>query len=185
MASPRATRAISIHAPREGCDGAAQVDLAQVGISIHAPREGCDVTTLMEVPASVVFQSTHPVRGATRKFHRQTSTIDISIHAPREGCDGQLIACLHLTIQFQSTHPVRGATGGTPQRRQGMAFQSTHPVRGATVDDLVFRVELAISIHAPREGCDITVTGTATYVNPFQSTHPVRGATCSSARKRR
>ena len=34
-------------------------------------------------------------------------------------------------------------------------FQSTHPVRGAT----------------------ITVTGTATYVNPFQSTHPVRGAT--------
>ena len=34
---------ISIHAPRVGCDGAAQIDIAQVGISIHAPREGCDV----------------------------------------------------------------------------------------------------------------------------------------------
>ena len=35
--------AISIHAPREGCDTGPQIhDRRQGGISIHAPREGCD-----------------------------------------------------------------------------------------------------------------------------------------------
>ena len=56
---------ISIHAPREGCDG----NLARSGengvISIHAPREGCDY------------------QGRCRK----SSIPYISIHAPREGCD--------------------------------------------------------------------------------------------------
>ena len=49
-------------------------------------------------------------------------------------------------------------------------FQSTHPVRGATaVDDLVLRVQLAISIHAPREGCDLispTEYALAEHFNP-------------------
>ena len=42
---------------------------------------------MMEVPVSVVFQSTHPVRGATllETFHCVRAAI--SIHAPREGCD--------------------------------------------------------------------------------------------------
>ena len=36
--------AISIHAPREGCDTGPQIhDRRQGGISIHAPREGCDM----------------------------------------------------------------------------------------------------------------------------------------------
>ena len=58
---------ISIHAPREGCD---IVRLAirndDHRISIHAPREGCDDE--LEGNAKMVeeFQSTHPVRGATR-----------------------------------------------------------------------------------------------------------------------
>ena len=34
-----------------------------------------------------------------------------------------------------------------------------------------------ISIHAPREGCDLSLALTMFPANRFQSTHPVRGAT--------
>ena len=34
-------------------------------------------------------------------------------------------------------------------------FQSTHPVRGATVGVTSSPVNRVISIHAPREGCDL------------------------------
>ena len=34
-----------------------------------------------------IFQSTHPVRGATLGSSLLTSRHKISIHAPREGCD--------------------------------------------------------------------------------------------------
>ena len=58
--------AISIHAPREGCDTGPQIhDRRQGGISIHAPREGCDRRLADIDKAYDVFQSTHPVRGAT------------------------------------------------------------------------------------------------------------------------
>ena len=44
---PKARFNISIHAPREGCDGAL-IDKMQaaLNISIHAPREGCDTGRL-------------------------------------------------------------------------------------------------------------------------------------------
>ena len=88
-------------------------------------------------------------------------------------------------------------------------FQSTHPVRGATARLVPFiRWERAISIHAPRAGCDwrgfLSCSKYSTYFNPrtpcgvrllsyaalklaliFQSTHPVRGATRWSAGKTR
>ena len=78
---------ISIHAPREGCDGE-PVELveAHLAISIHAPREGCD-GHLLDVHAQIEFQSTHPVRGATIAWYRIKMYLIISIHAPREGCD--------------------------------------------------------------------------------------------------
>ena len=33
------------------------------------------------------FQSTHPVRGATKSPDPWSYVLDVSIHAPREGCD--------------------------------------------------------------------------------------------------
>ena len=90
------------------------------------------MTTLMEVPTSVVFQSTHPVRGATEPGREQDALRRISIHAPREGCDGVDYGADRIVHLFQSTHPVRGAT-----LRVGYA-----------------RCRVVISIHAPREGCD-------------------------------
>ena len=40
-------------------------------------------------------------------------------------------------------------------RSVDILFQSTHPVRGATVQRCHGGVQGGISIHAPREGCDV------------------------------
>ena len=64
--------------------------------------------------ASKVFQSTHPVRGATAQEGESAATATgISIHAPREGCDAEIVGDGLVTKGFQSTHPVRGATVST------------------------------------------------------------------------
>ena len=80
---------VSIHAPREGCDGTIELRRNDTSVSIHAPREGCDrpwphttCTTRCfnsRTPGGVrlypdntfdssdLFQFTHPGRGATPK----------------------------------------------------------------------------------------------------------------------
>ena len=64
---------ISIHAPREGGDGACRIRAALVcTISIHAPREGGDLPTFRHPDNSFIFQSTPPARGATAKMHSFT-----------------------------------------------------------------------------------------------------------------
>ena len=102
---------ISIHAPRAGCD---KIDeyICQLlrKISIHAPRAGCDIMRRTTFGFSKLFQSTHPVRGATMPMDKAVSAAqdfnprtpcgvrphargiykavrEISIHAPRAGCD--------------------------------------------------------------------------------------------------
>ena len=56
-------------------------------ISIHAPREGCDAAFFQQFSYMAIFQSTHPVRDATTYFSNIIISDAISIHAPREGCD--------------------------------------------------------------------------------------------------
>ena len=127
--------------------------------------------------ACVPFQSTHPARGATRRY-----------------------VCTNEGWRFQSTHPARGATvrGGRPgshrknfnprtprgvrllQEQEAeleQVFQSTHPARGATHRHIQGRQYSKISIHAPREGCDSSGLTRCAISHVFQSTHPARGAT--------
>ena len=148
-----------------------------IGISIHAPREGCDSLLVCTRSACVPFQSTHPARGATRRY-----------------------VCTNEGWRFQSTHPARGATvrGGRPgshrknfnprtprgvrllQEQEAeleQVFQSTHPARGATHRHIQGRQYSKISIHAPREGCDSSGLTRCAISHVFQSTHPARGAT--------
>ena len=56
---------ISIHAPLAGCDCANSADDKGHDISIHAPLAGCDGCRAAPIPGTHVFQSTHPLRGAT------------------------------------------------------------------------------------------------------------------------
>ena len=102
---------ISIHAPREGCDGR-QIDFKiPSSISIHAPREGCDCEWVT----------------------RNGKIYQISIHAPREGCDGQLVLRCVLVTEISIHAPREGCDSvyfGDSRKSEG--FQSTHPARGAT-----------------------------------------------------
>ena len=123
------------------------------------------------------FQSTRPMRGATQQIHRDPGH-----------------------FRFQSTRPMRGAT----VRQMSISakttiFQSTRPMRGATNGDPLLGVWILISIHAPHAGRDfgfIINLQFRKYFNPrapcgarrsrailaasvvsFQSTRPMRGAT--------
>ena len=174
---PSGTKIISIHAPRAGCD------CIYVGLrdwmNNFNPRTPCGVRLLPIIVRSVkafLFQSTHPVRGATEvvfvialgdviSIHAPRAGCDdgglrdgvssaISIHAPRAGCDGRLSRTRPLSGSFQSTHPVRGATEHFLRSIAAKIFQSTHPVRGATDSIDAPQCCRTISIHAPRAGCD-------------------------------
>ena len=79
----------------------------------------------------IKFQSTLPVKGATRYCGFFPFSSRISIHAPREGSDSEGISSGQLA-KFQSTLPVKGATTYTQKEYK----------------------KLVISIHAPREGSD-------------------------------
>ena len=125
-------------------------------ISIHAPLAGCDPEMIRVTLQRLIFQSTHPLRGATSNFDRCRS-LWIYFN-PRTPCGVRRFAtqqCCCETNRFQSTHPLRGATCLPRHSVLPPQFQSTHPLRGATM----FRQAQQMA-----EG--------------FQSTHPLRGATC-------
>ena len=83
-------------------------------ISIHAPREGCDGWLLRSSVGSALFQSTHPARGATAsavviKF----PVCHFNPHTPR-GVRRSERTSGSKRSTFQSTHPARGATSALP-----------------------------------------------------------------------
>ena len=97
--------------------------------------------------AAGIFQSTHPVRGATCYQH---------LDADADG--------------FQSTHPVRGATSNVTFKPGELDISIHAPREGCDPKQFCLFVQvLVISIHAPREGCDLT--GTA-FVSPVSHFNP-------------
>ncbi len=150
----KTTVSISIHAPRERCDNYNWETEWAVDISIHAPRERCDSGSLMICMAAGLFQSTHPVRGATVKS-----------------------AKFYTFRIFQSTHPVRGATGFPAQLQQLLCISIHAPRERCDYHGISCVTARIISIHAPRERCDWLCGRCQCPIHTFQSTHPVRGAT--------
>ena len=149
--------AISIHAPRAGCDAGRRGHLtSRASISIHAPRARCDNVRSVQGGWLPVFQSTHPVRGATLRG---------SVSSPaRSG--------------FQSTHPVRGATMDKAAAAGNNEFQSTRPVWGATLFyGISGRWEIFQSTR-PVWGATTSVRQPFAAIG-FQSTRPVWGATAN------
>ena len=148
------------------------------GISIHAPLAGCDRSQARSTSSSTIFQSTHPLRGATSGLIRFDCVL---LHFnPRTPCGVRLmnIKISQIIKSFQSTHPLRGATPVplsmflplpyfNPRTPCGVRpttatianyyqqFQSTHPLRGATPLCSCASASARISIHEPLAGCDI------------------------------
>ena len=103
-------------------------------ISIHAPHAGSDQLAL-DLKIVSGFQSTLPMRGATRHQWPLANPCIISIHAPHAGSDSRCIRKSPSPSGFQSTLPMRGATA-----------------------DLRWAPDAGnISIHAPHAGSDDTV----------------------------
>ena len=152
---------ISIHAPLAGCD---KIQATKIRLSRYFnPRTPCGVRPFLSAVLlvySVLFQSTHPLRGATGEVW----------HPDRKGAE------------FQSTHPLRGATVFVVRGPKWTIFQSTHPLRGATRPRV--RHPSPVYYFNPRTPCGVRPTiptGTRS-AGTFQSTHPLRGATgvCAS-----
>ena len=71
-----------------GCDKAIFVRFGlDDAVSIHAPRVGCDKLAVGVKPLKNQFQFTHPAWGATGNFSQVRELAKVSIHAPRVGCD--------------------------------------------------------------------------------------------------
>ena len=191
-------------------------------ISIHAPREGCDVQIGRRAQDDAKHFNPRTPRGVRPLIMDAfIANANFNPRTPR-GVRRTTGVYLGIPQRFQSTHPARGATIGIPAghnpllyfnprtprgvRRFGChitplfyQFQSTHPARGATAMRALDELEVEISIHAPREGCDMRTfdpqveannfnprtprgvrhcIGDITAANAlFQSTHPARGAT--------
>ena len=187
------------HPGRGATRGRSRLACNTGGFNSRTPG-GVRLILTSSVSQSAVFQFTHPGRGATHQSYRCGYNHAVSIHAPREGCDSQTLVCPpagqgfnsrtpggvrhtfahHRTTRawFQFTHPGRGATSTTRTIRQSrLMFQFTHPGRGATVIVQDLSKGQPVSIHAPREGCDLVAPGIRLSRAKFQFTHPGRGAT--------
>ena len=87
-----------------------------------------------------------------------------------------------MSGEFQFTHPGRGATtSNSPFWSGDKSFNSRTP---GGVRPLPIAPRLpprAVSIHAPREGCDSLEFSVMRFLLMFQFTHPGRGATVHTA----
>ena len=77
--------------PGKGATIALRRDLAEGFVSIHAPWEGCDQAAEEQRHQVGAFQFTHPGKGATITDFVLLQTLDVSIHAPWEGCDTKVL----------------------------------------------------------------------------------------------
>ena len=132
------------------------------GISIHTPHAGSDSDCHSLLSWFIRFQSTLPMRGATRFHNRFSSDPKISIHTPHAGSD--LTFCGRLTFLFISIH--------TPHA--GSDITCVRPCL-PTID---------FNPHSPC-GERLEPTSAGLQDEKFQSTLPMRGATSSGAGKSR
>ena len=202
--APRPTRArsaISIHAPRAGSDecrrstldlrrnfnprspcGERPVQRFGRGLDFHFnPRSPCGErrSGRSMTLRRMLFQSTLPVRGATRIVENRRAPATISIHAPRAGSDRRAVPTRGRRMHFNPRSPCGERPGFralpptdsdfNPRSPCGerriipaqalplKKFQSTLPVRGATAKKATQGFPSVISIHAPRAGSDLII----------------------------
>ena len=133
------------------------------------PVWGATVQGLAEAFRGILFQSTHPVWGATSSGPPPLVLHVISIHAPRVGCDRRRLTPRASSGNFNPRTPCGVRRSSGKDWPATSKFQSTHPVWGATCLDARLRRGQDISIHAPRVGCDCRAQqnqGFVEYFNP-------------------
>ena len=127
------------------------------------------------------FQSTLPLRGATRCRGKAGRGAEISIHAPLAGSDARRCIPTDFPSNFNPRSPCGERREEVAAISQRLEFQSTLPLRGATHRACSCAPSFLISIHAPLAGSDLT-RRLDTAVRQFQSTLPLRGATAKMSK---
>ena len=179
-------------------------------ISIHAPREGCDGKRTMIGRPPTLFQSTHPARGATaglndfQQFHERDfnprtprgvrpqggqqlrQLIGISIHAPREGCDPPQAEGRCPRCRYFNPRTPRGVRRASVLRAGGVGYFNPRTPRGVRRPGLP-GLRGRVPDFNPRTPRGVRLVHglrlVATLV--FQSTHPARGATANFTKEQR
>ena len=173
----RREREVSIHAPRAGRDGAVLVDNDGLLVSIHAPRAGRDSGYGTTLAPMSLFQSTRPVRGATRGLQDQYRRAQVSIHAPRAGRDVEGTDQAYIDQSFNPRAPCGARRAPRPSTRPGISFNPRAPC-GARRETRSHRSGSDTGFN-PRAPCGARREATfwPLLSSLFQSTRPVRGAT--------
>ena len=167
---------ISIHAPLAGCDACGRS--SQRRRKYFNPRTPCGVRQgfMYRGVDAVIFQSTHPLRGATVSPLVGMAMEDISIHAPLAGCDAA-----HQHHRGDRRISIHAPLAGCDRKnlvQHAPANISIHaPLAGCDAHHNAEAPNKSISIHAPLAGCDKSCERSQKRILRFQSTHPLRGAT--------
>ena len=141
--------------PARGATPRRMVQNRHGAISIHAPREGCDVQIGRRAQDDAKHFNPRTPRGVRPLIMDAfIANANFNPRTPR-GVRRTTGVYLGIPQRFQSTHPARGATIGIPAGHNPLLYFNPRTPRGvrryltATLD-----AQTSISIHAPREGCD-------------------------------
>ena len=124
-------------------------------ISIRAPHAGCDYRSSRATPCRALFQSAHPMRGAT--YSPRLCSPYLPHFNPRTPCGvrQQPVAGVALVMLISIRAPHAGCdVSPITMTAPPMIFQSAHPMRGATIHHGHMAQRRLISIRAPHAGCD-------------------------------
>ena len=138
----------------------------------RAPR-GARLSASSGAESVITFQSTRPMRGATRRRLLRQKRRSISIHAPHAGRDG-----LRASHQYHEGHFNPRAPCGARRSSTlctisfASTFQSTRPMRGATDTRRLAPFPSPISIHAPHAGRDHDATDAVAVYRDFNPRAP-------------
>ncbi len=124
----------------------------------------------------LLFQSTHPLRGATIFRDNRTNILTVSIHAPLARCDFYCISICNKSNCFNPRTPCEVR----PQRQwESYAVKCFNPRTPCEVRLISVRGSPSQRCFNPRTPCEVRPFLTAMrFVQIlFQSTHPLRGAT--------
>ena len=155
LISSHQSQFISIHAPLAGCDYY-RCSSYQVYMYFN-PRTPCGVrrTFLQWHFFCIEFQSTHPLRGATRYRNQHCPWQTISIHAPLAGCDPRPSTCGQCRRDFNPRTPCGVRLGCLASSGSGRNISIHAPLAGCDKPLFSRAARRFISIHAPLAGCDI------------------------------
>ena len=177
---------ISIHAPHTGRDD--EVVDFHLRINHFNPRApyGARQHQFFLSARPLIFQSTRPIRGATRQ---KSIYCPLNIHFnPRAPYGARLTPQFHAPLDygFQSTRPIRGATRKSVSTSKAeIDFNPRAPYGARHSDRDMGNCRSYISIHAPHTGRDACFDSSSSSLPTFQSTRPIRGATTATPSRRR